>query len=385
MPIADTSQVQLAIKKESTWGTNPGGAADLLRVTGESLAQQTDTTVSNEIRSDRAVPDIIRTAVQAGGDVSFELSHATFDELLEGALFSTFSTDLGISTDTIAAAASDNSLTGSGGSEFADVVVGQWIKVAGFTEDDNNGFFKVSSKSSNAKVILTGGTLVDEAAGDTVTVNGQYLRNGTDAQSFSIEKAFTDITQYMIFTGMRIGNMALNIATGQPVNGTFSFLGKSGGISSSSGFSGTNAAPSNDVSNAIDNIKNARYNGTAAAFSMSAINFALNNNLRVQNAIASVGPIGIGDGTVNVTGNINAYFEDAAFINDYLNFNTSDLSFRIDDVDGNAYVITFPSIKFTDGTVNATGPNQDVEVAMQFTAKQDATTSCTIQIDKFAA
>lgn len=64
--------------------------ADLqvMRITGESLKQDTTVVVSEEIRSDRQIADIIRTGVGASGGIDFELSYATFDDFLQAILFS---------------------------------------------------------------------------------------------------------------------------------------------------------------------------------------------------------------------------------------------------------------------------------------------------------
>lgn len=86
--MSDASRAQLYYVEEAAWGTTPASALKALRMTGESLKQATDTTVSNEIRSDRQVPDVVRVGARAEGDVNFELSYGTFDELLEGALMS---------------------------------------------------------------------------------------------------------------------------------------------------------------------------------------------------------------------------------------------------------------------------------------------------------
>lgn len=84
--MADSSRAQLYFLEETVWGTTPAAALKALRFTGESLKPETDGTTSSEIRSDRQVTDWIRTGERAAGDVNFELSYGTFDNLLEGAL-----------------------------------------------------------------------------------------------------------------------------------------------------------------------------------------------------------------------------------------------------------------------------------------------------------
>ena len=92
--MTDTNRVSLYLLEESTWGTTPSsGAWETLRFTGESLSLNVDTANSAEIRADRNVEDIIRTGENVSGDINFELSHGTYDSLLEGLMMSSFSSN----------------------------------------------------------------------------------------------------------------------------------------------------------------------------------------------------------------------------------------------------------------------------------------------------
>lgn len=93
--MVDSSQTRLAYITESTWGTTPATPTLLeQRFTGESLTPNIETTVSNEIRSDRNITDIIQTGQSAGGSVDFELSYGSFDDWLESLMYSTWSTNV---------------------------------------------------------------------------------------------------------------------------------------------------------------------------------------------------------------------------------------------------------------------------------------------------
>ena len=137
--MSDSNRVQIRYIEESTWGTTPS-TADMqeLRFTGESLNYNIENTTSNEIRDDRQVTDLIQTGSANGGDINFELSYGTYDDFIEGALWSDWSSDLAISASTIAATATGFTDSASG---FGSVNAGQWIKVAGFTGNggENNG------------------------------------------------------------------------------------------------------------------------------------------------------------------------------------------------------------------------------------------------------
>lgn len=90
MSIASGSNTYLAYGEESTYGTAPANLT-ALRFTGESLNFKAASTVSNEIRADRNVSDVIRTAYSSEGAFNFELSYGTFDAFIEGLLQSTWS------------------------------------------------------------------------------------------------------------------------------------------------------------------------------------------------------------------------------------------------------------------------------------------------------
>jgi hypothetical protein len=93
--MTDTNRVSLYLLPEVTWGTTPSaGAWETLRFTGESLQLNVDTSNSAEIRADRNLQDIIRTSENVSGDINFELSHGTFDSLLEGLMMSSWSTNV---------------------------------------------------------------------------------------------------------------------------------------------------------------------------------------------------------------------------------------------------------------------------------------------------
>lgn len=74
----------------------------------------------------------------------------------------------------ISAINSDNSFN-STSTDLSVYAVGQTITVSG--DGSNNGNFTVSSATST-KVIVTGGTLADESAGDSVTISAGYVEIG---------------------------------------------------------------------------------------------------------------------------------------------------------------------------------------------------------------
>jgi hypothetical protein len=191
MTIAVSDQVQLAAIKESTYGEQVTGSnLQLIRFTGESLTQNQSTTVSAEIRPDRQVSNIVRTNLNAQGDLNFELSAKSYDDFLKSALMadSTWSAEVAdIAADiTISASDTDNSFNDSG-SGFGNYVAGEWIYVTGFTEAANNGYFKIVSQAVG-KLVVSGGTLVTEIAGDSIDITQLgSITNGKTSEFWNLE------------------------------------------------------------------------------------------------------------------------------------------------------------------------------------------------------
>lgn len=89
MSFSDTSQSSLAYGVQADQATQQTTLTEL-RNTGSSLQFTADSVQSQEIRADRNVADIIRTQSSTSGDISFELSYATFDDFIQGALGADF-------------------------------------------------------------------------------------------------------------------------------------------------------------------------------------------------------------------------------------------------------------------------------------------------------
>ena len=94
--MSDSNLASIAIAAESTFGTAPTTGFKTFRYTGESLNYNISNTQSAQIRADRNVNELVRTDASASGDLNFELSYGTLDDLLEGLLCSTWDSGSGV-------------------------------------------------------------------------------------------------------------------------------------------------------------------------------------------------------------------------------------------------------------------------------------------------
>jgi len=382
--MARTNREQVGFIEETTWGTTPATpTGQLLNYTNMTLGQQNNTTQSAFVRSDTNVAGTIRVGTDTGGDLGIELQYGAYDLIgFEGVLRNTWGTGTDVTATDISFADSDNSINSTGG-DFGDLVAGQWIRVSGSTSND--GYYAIQTATSANKIIIAGATLTTEAAGDSVTVKSQQITNGTTDKSYSIERGFLDITQYLSFTGCRVASMNLSFGLQAIANGSISFLGKSGASAGSTIWNSTTAASTNESMNTVNNIKGVYIDGVATTVDLAGLDFTVTTNAEQLNKIGQLAATDIVTNSIGVTGTLTEYFEDATFLNKALNFTEFRLTIIVGDEDGNDYAFDFPSCRIGQGSPDNGGINQTITTPYQFTATLDGTLGYTMSVARIAA
>lgn len=392
MAFADTSNAAIAIAKEVTYAVNPATGAVYARFTSDTLAHETESKSSEEVTGDRNPRGLIRTNISARGDLNFEFSDNNFDLLLGGALTSTFSSPLAVTNAdvTISGASGGQFSLSSTSSPFTSVVVGQWIRLEGFA---TNGtiYCRVIAKADADNLTAQGtrddGTAVtNEVAASGIDVDGEHMKLGTTKTFFTIEREWLDVNVFDLFTGMAVGAASLTITPGDFISGRFSFLGAKQQVFTSSQIGSITAAGGERVLNAVDNV-DAVMEGvftSESTFCFSEISFDIDNRLRAQNCIGTLGASGVGLGVAEITGTLKAFLEDETLLSKFVDYQASKLSFRLLDSDGNVMIFTFPQLKFATGTDFITGNAADGIVELTWTAeKENGISNSAITIDRF--
>lgn len=123
------SQIVTYIVSETTPGETPATPIyDTLRLTGNSMTPTVSTEQSDEIRADRMSGGGIITSLDYQGDLSFEMSAETFDDLLEAAFYGTWQADTPtVGSDTLEVGSTRNTFTVAKG--YKDI--GVWATFRG--------------------------------------------------------------------------------------------------------------------------------------------------------------------------------------------------------------------------------------------------------------
>jgi hypothetical protein len=485
--LQSTNRVKLSKVREATFGVTPTSPVfKTIRETSSGLNANPKTVITNEIRSDRQVTDLILVGQDAGGDVGGELAFAVSDDDLEEALQGTWSNDpsiinTGAGTPISALSTTTATVTTPLGSAFvagmmvftggfvasanngllapvssstattvvfpastftadaspqtgaflrqvgfqgasADIVatitngnaltstvldfttlgisVGEWVKVGdgdhgscSFATAANNGFCRVSAVAAHRLSFdrVPTGWAADTGTGLTLRVfTGDFLTNASTKLSNTIERQYLDHSpvDYEYFTGMTLNTLAVDAKPQAIATYTKNYIGKSASITSTRASGATDiAAPTYGVLNTSSNVGRIGFNGstvTGPNFVLGA-SFNINNNIRAQTAIGSLGAVGTGNGEFTVTGKLQTYFGDPTVYNQILNNTQVSFDMRLGRADGNreTLLFDFPAIKLSSGAPSVSGKNQDVTIDAAFTAFMHATLLYTMSVGRF--
>lgn len=328
-----------------------------------------------------------RVTASAAGSITTSPAPATTESAGATVVLSpsTITVTTAVTTLTVAVAGSTITFGGSTGwnpTTASNFVAGQWIYLSGFAQAANNGLKRIASTS--ATTIVTVETLATETvtAATVLKFTGRRIRNGVTPKSFHVEKVFSDITQYISFRGMLASDVKFEVVSGEIIKGTFSLMGAKavrGGATLSGSTIATNTTK---LMTAGNNVGSVYQNGSAVPAGVKQISIDMSNNLRSVPVVGSLYPYAIGYGFLDVTGQIEVYFESATMLDQLINHTATELSFAMTDDSSNIYVVTMPSVLFTEGFVMAGGGNDDVTIPLAFQAIRNSTYDCQIQIDQ---
>ena len=378
---ADTEIAAVAIS--GVYTVDAGGASfiagHLVRATGFTNAGNNTTTGAAKVSASSATS----VTMAGGGLTTVSEAAPPIGATLQVVGFQFGSADLTATADGLACTAGDFTTIG--------LTVGKWIKVGGSATGEKfataalNGWARVVAIAAKALTLdnLPTGWTTDAGTGKTIDLwYGDTLKNGTTVRSFTIEKGFLDITQYLAYKGMVVGQMSMSLSAQNIMTGSFSFMGMTHTAGASS-LGSPVAASTEDVLSSMANVGRMAEGGVVLGPTnyAQAMSIQIQNNLRAQPAIGVLGSIGVGTGRCDVSGNLTCYFSDRTQYDKYLAGTTSSFNFR--SVAGSrAFICTIPNMEFETGTVTAGQGNQDVMAQFGYRAKLDTTTSAQILFDR---
>lgn len=324
MTIAKGVAKKVAFKKETTWGTIAGAtdAKYLRRVTADFNLTK-EQIESQEINPTFQVSDMRHGVRSAEGSLNGELAPGSYDEFMASVVAKNFAAGgtAAAAGVTIAASGAFFTITRTAGDWLTDgFKVGTVVAMTGAGLNAANAGNNVLIASMSATVLtvvaISGTALVAEGPITPVAVatRGKVtyapLTGHTD-DSYTIEEWYSDIAQSEVYTGMKVGSMAIQLPTTGLVTCDFSFMGKNLDQTGTSQYFTTPTAVGTEgifasVSGALV------VNGTPVAL-ITAMDFTVERGLEAANVVGSNFAADIFTGRILVNGNMSTYFQDGVF------------------------------------------------------------------------
>lgn len=381
--MSSSNQVRVTLIPESTYGETPGaGDFETFRFTSESLSGTPETTESQTIRADRLSSGQVVTGLTVGGDMNFELAKEDIiDECIESAMFSTFATSAPVAAD-LDFDKSARTLDRAAGSYISDgVVVGDVLTLTGFTATQNNSQVMVTEvvSATQLKIAFKDDFVTESSSGNTFEI-ADKIDVGTTKKSFSIEKAFLDLTTKAInYRGMIVSAWNLAVQFGEIITSTFSFSGNDQQTVDQAadfitdGRTINSPATTNSMNGSIDMpfvVESSSGTLEPATFCIQGVNTALNNNLTPQTCIGQAAPTDYSEGTAGIDVSLTAYLEDEDWnlLSKKITQDAFAVGFLVKNA-GGFYGFYLPAIQVSFDDPAAAGINQDVLLNMSGVAK----------------
>lgn len=379
MTIASGSRVRLSYVAESTHGTTPGSPSmKTLRTTGRNINLVKNMLESQEVRASRQLRDLRHGFQQGSGEIPFELSLSAYDDFLAAALGGSWAA-ISTSGVNLSADGTANTFTRASGSFVSDGYrAGDIVVTAGFSNSENNGRFRLTGVSATVLTVEETTPVTESAgSGKTVDLVGKRLDIGTTLTTFSVERAFLDLAQYQVFTGLAVNEFYLTLQPEQIVGGRFNVLAMAVAALSGSSLGSPSAAPTHDPFASFDGVM---YEGGTQTAIATGLEMTLNNGRSLNPVIGAKTSPDVFEGTAKISGTLTAFFNSATLLNKFVNETASSLWFKLNDLNGTDFMnIVLGRVKYAGGEIN---PPQEgpAPISMPFRALEDDNgTSISIQ------
>jgi hypothetical protein len=381
MPLASSSAISLRAIKETVFGVTPvaGNPMDL-RITGETLKYGITKESSQEINKNRTVSSQIPVTASSSGGITSEIFFAGYDEMMASVMQSAWvafgtngvgaATTVDVTANTITAAVAP-----TGTSAFTNLKVGQWFSLE--TDGDNDfAILRVHPTTAPTATVITldPNTPAQVTSGESIMIKTARLTHGTTQTSWTLERENSDIGVFIKYTGMTPSKMTMSISSGARSTMGFEFMGKAALEDDATMLPGTPIpAPAYEIHSGVSGATNAVWMDGAPVTGtlVKSVSLDFDNALRSQEAIGTLGAVGIGSGTINCTLTMQVYFADKDMFTKFRTNQNTSFMFATTDAEGNGYMITIPNANIGDFTSNGSAKDQDQMLDLQVTALED--------------
>lgn len=361
---ANTAQFYVLEVEPGVTPTNPVWSP--LRNTSGVPAITRDSLVSNELDGSRETSSIRTGNKQVAGEYAIELSARSQDELLAGAMTSSWVLGSTITGLSVTVDASAKTFTRDAGDFTTAVEIGDLIRFPELTGGNALPFIVTAVSALTITGAAIPHTLMDETAGGVSLVVADRLETGNLCKTYSILTWFKGRCggpdSFLITRGVEISGFSIEQAVNAMVTGSFPFIGLNQEVLS--------AAPAgSDFSKVVFNAKPfssvdvAAFNGTAPLKLVDTFTITNDNGTSAQYELGNDSVAFVERGRASNTFSLAGKLYDMTLLNQFLNEEQIELTSILTGPDG-AMSFTLKRAELTAATPEVGGP-ESVTLTME--------------------
>lgn len=189
--MTDSSQTQIAYVKEATYGVTPASPAfKKFRTTSiPSLAPNNQFISSDEIRSDRNVPNVVASGQSVAFDLPIEFSYASFEDMLQAFMGNTWAGNVLKNGTALTSFTFENKFVTNNGLRYdraKGIVVNTFALNLSANGKAEGSFGMMGQKSESASAALASSTYAEPLTTDFFTANDNFAISLSGIGSLSV-------------------------------------------------------------------------------------------------------------------------------------------------------------------------------------------------------
>lgn len=364
-PYKGANTAQFYVLETTTGVTPPNPSWSPLRNTSGIPAITRDALVSNELDGSRETSSIRTGNKQVAGEYAIELSAQSQDELLAGAMTSSWVAGSTVAGLSVTVDADAKTFTRAAGDFTTATEVGDLIQFPDLTGDNALPFIVTAVTA----LVVTGAaiphTLTDEAAATTALVVADKLETGNLCKTYSILTWFKGrcggADSYLITRGVEFSGFTIEQAVNAMVTGSFPFIGLNQEILTGPPAGSTFTI--NFDAQPFSSVDVAAFNGTAKLQLIDTFTITNDNAASAQYELGNSSVAFVERGRAANTFSMAGKLYDMTLLNQFLNEEQIELTSVLTGPDG-AMSFTLKRAELTAATPEVGGP-ESVTLTME--------------------
>lgn len=352
---ANTAQYYVLETTPGVTPTNP--AWSILRNTGGIPAVTRDALVSNELDGSRETSSIRTGNKQVTGEFAIEFGPRSQDELLAGAMTSSWVAGSTVTGVSVTVDADAKTYTRAAGDFTTDVEVGDLVQFPDLTGNNSKPFI-VTAVSA---LVITGAAiqyaLTDESDVTTDLVVADKLETGNLCKSYSVLTWFKGKCgapdSYLLTKGVEFTGFTIEQAVNAMVTGSFPFIGLSQEVLST--YPAGSTFPSEAKRDPFSSVDVSAYNGTAPLELVDTFTITNDNGASAQFALGNASVAFVERAKAANTFSLAGKLYDMTLLNLFLNETQIELTSVLEN-QGGAMSFTLKRAELTAATPEIGGP-----------------------------